>query len=163
MLYNKKVVFEKLKDMILNEKQYKITKTQIKKFEQSVQDLEEKEHTVFADNVLRFQAHLDSLTSQLEELKEDVQKYESLKNGSFQEIEANLEDLPILLIKARIAKGLTQEEFANLLGVKMQQVQRDESERYQGASMAKIVKIIKALDLQFGVKLLHEGKKRLIQ
>ncbi|MDB9473980.1 helix-turn-helix transcriptional regulator [Dolichospermum circinale] len=60
----------------------------------------------------------------------------------------SLEKLPEALIKARIIRGHTQESFAKLLGVKPQQVQRDEANGYASASLTKLLKIQHTLNLE---------------
>ncbi len=46
----------------------------------------------------------------------------------------SLADLPKALIRARIAAGLSQKEFADRLGMKEQQIQSYEANDYQHAS-----------------------------
>jgi len=79
---------------------------------------------------------------------DEVQEYESLKSGAVVVAEINnLSELPLALIKARIANGLTQAELAEKVGVKMQQIQRYEAERYESASMKTLEKIAGHLNL----------------
>jgi HTH-type transcriptional regulator/antitoxin HigA len=59
----------------------------------------------------------------------------------------NLNDLPTTLIRARIVRGLSQRKLAEALGVKEQQVQRYESERYASASLSRLVRIASVLGL----------------
>jgi len=59
-----------------------------------------------------------------------------------------LAELPLLLIKARIANRLTQSELATLLHVKEQQIQRYESELYSSASLKTLLNIAKLLNLK---------------
>ena len=50
-----------------------------------------------------------------------------------------------MLIQARIAAGLTQEDLAARLGVKPQQIQRYEASDYQTASFARLREIARLL------------------
>jgi HTH-type transcriptional regulator / antitoxin HipB len=134
--------------MISNERQYKITKAQIKKFESAIDELKKSPLASDENQKIRYQAHLDSLNSQLEELHEEVEEYEKLKEGKIERLEFTFEELPNALIKARVIRGLTQEQLAERLGVKPQQVQRDEANRYASASFAKILEIQRALDIE---------------
>jgi ribosome-binding protein aMBF1 (putative translation factor) len=59
----------------------------------------------------------------------------------------SLEGLPKVLIQARIAAGLTQEDLAARLGVKPQQIQRYEASDYQTASFARLREIARLLGL----------------
>lgn len=56
-----------------------------------------------------------------------------------------LADLPDVLINARLARGMTQKELAEFVGVKMQQFQQYEDARYQGTSLRRLVQIAEAL------------------
>lgn len=97
---------------------------------------------------LRRKVHLDAINSQLEELQEEIIEYEALKTGNIKSVTINsFEEWPEVLIKARIARGWSQEQFANILEVHPQQIQRDESTRYAGASLKKIIAIQKALGI----------------
>ena len=98
---------------------------------------------------LDYQADLDSLESFIEEFQEDIAEYENLKNGNIKSLNLDsFEQLPEALIKARIVRGLTQEQLAEKLNVKPQQVQRDESNGYASASFSKILGIQKALNIE---------------
>ena len=56
------------------------------------------------------------------------------------------------MIQARIARGLTQKELAQKLGLKEQQIQRYEASSYAKASLARINQIIDVLDIKIGSK-----------
>jgi ribosome-binding protein aMBF1 (putative translation factor) len=135
--------------MIFNERQYVITKKQIQKFEQVIAELSNKEPPANLNDQLCYQAELDQYNSQLEELIEEVQQYENLKSGNIERLESDdLQNLPEALIKARIVRGLTQEQLAERLGVKPQQVQRDEANKYASASFTKLLEIQRALNIE---------------
>ena len=68
-------------------------------------------------------------------------KPKKLKRSSFHR-------LPLELIRARIARGLTQRDLAMKLGIKEQQIQRYEETDYASASLARINEVIKALDIE---------------
>ena len=109
--------------MIKNEKQYRITKAQVRRFRQAAQ-------------------------SQMGDLQEQVEAYEQLHVGHSKEVVLDaVEDLPKALIRARIAAGMTQEGLARRMGVKPQQVQRYEATDYRSASFARILKVVQALGL----------------
>jgi ribosome-binding protein aMBF1 (putative translation factor) len=134
--------------MIFNERQYITTKAKINEFEKAIAKLEDNEDLPDANQKLRQQVHLDALNSQLEELQEEIAEYEALKTGEIKSVTINsFEEWPEVLIKARIARGWSQEQFANILAVHPQQIQRDESTRYAGASLKKIIAIQKALGI----------------
>lgn len=130
--------------MITNEKQYKITKAQADKFQNALYTL----NSVSAASTLVATAQREALKSQYEDLKEQLEEYELLKSGKIAVTEAhNLDELPQILIRARIAQGLTQTELADKLGMKTQQIQRYESEMYASASFKRLNEIAGVLSV----------------
>lgn len=59
-----------------------------------------------------------------------------------------LADLTDGLIKARIARGLTQKELAEKLNIDERQIQRYESTRYQGAALRRLQEVADALNVK---------------
>lgn len=134
--------------MIKNEKQYRITKAQARRFEEALAELNQQQRPPSVTPRL-WHAQRDAAESQLLELRQQLSAYEQLQTGKNKEIVLEaVEDLPKTLIRARIAAGLTQEGLANRLGVKTQQIQRYEATEYEGASFARIRKVIQALGLR---------------
>ncbi|OBQ41652.1 MAG: XRE family transcriptional regulator [Aphanizomenon flos-aquae WA102] len=135
--------------MILNERQYMITKSQIKKFQSATENLEKDPPQDNENEKLRHQSYLASLNGEIEELLEQVEEYENLKSRKIDRLECkSLEELPEALIKARIFRGLTQGQLAELLNVKEQQVQRDEANGYANSSFTKILKVKSVLGIE---------------
>lgn len=135
--------------MIENERQYVISKAKIKEFALALAEIKSNELPKDLNEQLRYQAYIEQYNSQIEELSEDVKEYEQLKKGDIKTLKLdNLAQLAEALIKARIIRGLTQEQLAQRLGVKPQQVQRDEANKYASANLSKILKIQRALNLE---------------
>mgnify|MGYP002775487947 FL=1 len=66
--------------MILNERQYMITKAQIRKLQSAIENLREKVPPEDNENEkLRYQSYLGSLNGELEELLEQVEEYKNLE------------------------------------------------------------------------------------
>jgi ribosome-binding protein aMBF1 (putative translation factor) len=85
------------------------------------------------------------------QLKEEVESYERLKRGEFEELE-NLRGLGHLLISLRIAQGISQRELAKRLNVHESQVSRDERNEYFGITLERAVKILDALNVRLHTK-----------
>lgn len=134
--------------MIKNEKQYRMTKAQARRFEEALAELERQERP--ADIAPRlWRAQKEAAGTQLRELNEQIATYERLQAGKSGELKLEaVEDLPKALIRARIAAGMTQEGLARRLGVKTQQVQRYEATEYESASFARILEVVNALGLR---------------
>ena len=90
---------------------------------------------------------IDPLASFHLQLREEVEAYERLKRGEFEELD-NLRGLGHLLITSRIAQGLTQRELARRLGVHETQVSRDERNEYFGITLERAAKILDALSVR---------------
>jgi hypothetical protein len=89
--------------MIKNEKQYRITKAQIRRFQDAVADLARQKRPANVSPRL-WQAQREAAQSQLQELQEQVEAYERLHVGKSKELTLEaVEDLPKTLIQARIA------------------------------------------------------------
>ncbi len=135
--------------MITNDRQYKITKSQILSFQESLEDMIKNPPISPDIHPKIIEATKNAMESQLHDLLFQVQEYEALKAGKVFITEVkNLKELPLILIKGRIANGLTQSELAKQLDMKEQQVQRYESELYSSASLKTILKIADLLKIK---------------
>jgi HTH-type transcriptional regulator/antitoxin HigA len=93
-------------------------------------------------------AEIEALRSEYENLSLQLHEYETLKSGTIEILKApNLEKLPSILIRARIAKGLSQRQLADAIGLKEQQIQRYEAEEYASANLRRLADVSNALGL----------------
>lgn len=130
--------------MIKNDRQFRITKAQAEKFERAVKEAAASPHKGVP--ALLQKAQIDALKSQLRDLRKEIGEYEELRSGKRKIVALkSLDDLPRLLIQARIASGLTQEELATRMGLKPQQIQRYEATDYHTASIDRMIAILRAL------------------
>jgi DNA-binding Xre family transcriptional regulator len=90
---------------------------------------------------------LDPMRSFHQQLVEEVQRYERLKRGQFDDV-LNLRGLGQLLVSLRIARGLTQRQLAERLGVHETQVSRDERNEYHGVTLERAARILEALGVE---------------
>jgi ribosome-binding protein aMBF1 (putative translation factor) len=132
--------------MIRNEAEYQEAS---KRLDDETQRLEQhrarlKETGLNEDEIKRV---IDPLASFHLQLREEVEAYERLKRGEFEELD-NLRGLGHLLITSRIAQGLTQRELARRLGVHETQVSRDERNEYFGITLERAAKILDALSVR---------------
>lgn len=86
------------------------------------------------------------LITQISELERETELYDRLQvnDTSILPLEG-FQSLPEMLTAARIARGMTQKDLAEFMGMKMQQIQKYEAERYQSASLRRIALIADAL------------------
>ena len=139
--------------MITNERQYRITKSQIINLTKSTKSFTLEETATPSRSISLAKIELEALKSEIEVLSKQLFDYEALKLGAINVFEANsLQELPILLIQARIAQGLTQRQLASKLKLKEQQIQRYESEIYASANIRRLAEIADVLKLGITVK-----------
>lgn len=134
--------------MITNDRQYRITRAQLERFTHTLESFDVNLVAEKTKSLKLAKAELDAINSESESLASQVQEYELLRSGSVEVLKANsLEELPNILIKARIAKGLTQRKLAELLNLKEQQIQKYEAEEYATAKLNRLAAVAKALNL----------------
>lgn len=92
---------------------------------------------------------MDGLQSLIEEWSEQMRDYEKLKGGDVTLALHSLRELPTLLVKARVAAGLSQKQLAQRLGLKPQQIQRYEATRYGTITLARMLQVADALGVRF--------------
>ena len=127
--------------MISTDHQLSVAKEWLAKFEHNIEVLKKSAAT---DPIAAFQ--LKSARSSAEDLEEEIAEYNALVAGKVRDFEvATLEDLPLVLVKARIARRLSQSDLAEMLGVKPQQVQRWESQGYEKAAFSTLARIASVL------------------
>ena len=131
--------------MIYSEKQYTRTKSLL-------QDLIAARAQIAENNATSDwlkQAELGGLDSQIAKTKKEIEHYEKLKDGRISLSKSyTLQELPTLLVDARIAKNLSQTDLAHLLSLSPQQIQRYEATSYMGASLAKLIEVACVLGVQ---------------
>jgi transcriptional regulator with XRE-family HTH domain/Zn-dependent peptidase ImmA (M78 family) len=134
--------------MITNERQYKITRSEADRFRKAIGEL--------ANGPARADVHprlllaeREAMESQLADLQAELAEYDRLKSADLSVISINsFDELADGLIQARIASGLSQKALAERLGLKEQQIQRYESERYASASYQRLREIAAALGVR---------------
>lgn len=83
------------------------------------------------------------------DLDEEISDYVAVRGGARHVFEiTSIDDLADALVKARIARGWTQKQLAEELGVTEQMVQRDEAGGYQRASVARLADVADALGFE---------------
>ncbi len=132
--------------MIKNERQYRIAKAQVVKFEEALRAFSDASRRDGTTHPRLIKAQRDALQSQLESLRLELAEYEDLESGNtpppdLEYISAVSRDL----VRARIAAGLSQKELAERLGMPEQQIQRYEAKEYESVSLARIVEVAKVL------------------
>ncbi|MHB1468007.1 MAG: helix-turn-helix transcriptional regulator [Candidatus Saccharimonadales bacterium] len=134
--------------MITNQREYRITKSWIARFEKELVANETRQLQPREDPGMRKVIH-DAIASEIETLQRQIDHYERLRDGHITSREiTSLRDLPSALIEARIAAQLTQRQLAERIGVAEQQVQRWEANDYSSVGLDRLQGIADALGVQ---------------
>lgn len=138
--------------MIANQRAYRIAKAARRRFEDSLGKYQPGEDV---DPKMR-EVMDDALKSEIDVLTAQIERYEDLRDGRVDRRELdNLGELPVALIEARIAAGLTQKALADRLGLKQQQVQRWEANRYEGVGVERLRDVANALGVEVHTTILY--------
>jgi ribosome-binding protein aMBF1 (putative translation factor) len=132
--------------MIRTEFEYRETLKRIEKAEESFRDEEARLKARGIDRV-GIKRALEPGQAFHAQLKFEVETYERLKRGEFDELH-NLQGVGQLLIGARIAGGLSQRELAERLGIHGSQVSRDERNEYNGITVERADRILDVLGVE---------------
>jgi ribosome-binding protein aMBF1 (putative translation factor) len=129
--------------MIRNENEYREAVQRLTDEKQRIahQKAELEKMELAPDEVKRV---LDPMRSFHLQLQEEVESYERLKRGEFEEIR-NLRGLGHMLIALRIARGISQRQLAERLDVHESQVSRDERNEYHGITLERAARVLDAL------------------
>ncbi|MCY7368071.1 MAG: helix-turn-helix domain-containing protein [Chamaesiphon sp.] len=133
--------------MIQNERQYKVTQTKLRGLEEDLSQLDVPDSNLHPRQIV---GRRNSLNLLINELRQEILEYEQLKSGRITEFAFNsIQDLPIVMIQARIAGGLTQKDLAEKIGVQEQQIQRYEANNYHAVGFNRLQVILEALNVNF--------------
>jgi len=161
--------------MIKNEKQYQIAKKNLKGFRDALAGYEKRDDK--SSYIVRLE--MNAVKHHIKNFEAEIEEFENLQNGNLSIVSLNsLDDVPGVLIKARIAKQLTQAALADKVGLKEQQIQKYEATDYAGASVLRLQRILDALGVtippttvqintpkfdtdDISVEILHEGQEKL--
>ncbi|HEV8653805.1 MAG TPA: helix-turn-helix domain-containing protein [Actinomycetes bacterium] len=142
--------------MIKNDRQHGIIRGRVERLQRLQDELLDRLENRSVDRA-RTELELKVVRAEIRRLQAELDDYEALKEGRGEIGTAkSLEDLPRLLIRARVAAGLTQAELAEGLGLKEQQIQRYEATDYESASLSRLIEVAGALDLQLGSSIERE-------
>ena len=132
--------------MIRNETEYEHS---VKQLKEQAERMREQKVELAGMNLSRkeIKRATDPVRSFHEQIKEEVESYERLKRGEFEELR-NLGGLGQLLVALRVAQGLSQRQLAERLDVHESQVSRDERNEYHGITVARAERVLEALAVE---------------
>ena len=134
--------------MIKNQKQAGITRVKIEELRKAKAEMEFQKSKI---DPAKYDLGIKAFNSLITELEGELSLYNSLIEGNFNCLHVkSLEDIPKVLIAARLAQKLSHEDLGKMLGWNGQQIQRYEATDYETSSWVRIVEIALKLNLKFG-------------
>lgn len=95
-----------------------------------------------------------SYEGMIRQLEEELREYDQLKSGDLKVPRIDrLDEIAPFIVKLRIAKGVSQTELANRLGVSKQVISRYEESDYQAVGIARLQEILDAIGVKTAVTL----------
>jgi HTH-type transcriptional regulator / antitoxin HigA len=134
--------------MIYSDKQYAISERQLGNLREALTAAKFEKASATSEHSWLRAAQADAIKSQIATLEAELSHYALLKSGEITFAKTHsLENLPSVLVQARIAAGLSQTDLAERLGMKAQQIQRYEASDYSGASLDRLIDVCQALNV----------------
>ncbi|MCY4127802.1 MAG: helix-turn-helix domain-containing protein [Gammaproteobacteria bacterium] len=128
--------------MLLSDKQRHSSIREIGNFKRDLTEIESAE----LEEEWHREVQIAAIQSEIENLQQEIAEYDLLKSGGITFAKSfAMERLPDVLVRARIASGMTQTDLATRLDLKPQQIQRYEASNYQGASLSRLIEISNVL------------------
>lgn len=136
---------------ILNQREYKLAKARFAKLERALGPASVIMALATTLSEDARDARHKALAQEIAKLREEIAAYEKLSNQTSETV-IHAEELGLIPIIGRISRQLTQRQFAELLGLKPQQIQRYESERYSGISLSRYQRALDVLGIKLDSK-----------
>ena len=138
--------------MIRDDQHYHNVQSWVKKIEQALLQLEKNENERAKNDPQLREIYMNEVQRKLNDLRKEIREYETLTTHDSQTpLVLNLEninELPLLLIKARMAAKLSQKELADLAGLSAAQIKEYEDKDYEKASFIDVMAVFDALDIK---------------
>jgi HTH-type transcriptional regulator/antitoxin HigA len=154
------VYLEQMKDslVILNEREARHGRATLAEIDRVLSSEEFFEPIIAGLPIDVVDGYRRALAQQRTDLREVLSAYEKAKEGDHFELKQLAGSDPgLFLIVARIARRYSQKELARRLGLKEQQIQRYEAERYRSISLSNYLRIAHVLGARWEMKLSEDG------
>lgn len=135
--------------MILNEREASKARATVQRAKEALSPAASLEATRTGLSIDVLERHRRAVSALGGELSRALDAYENARNGNFQDqVDAWRGEPGIVLILARIAMGMSQAELAARLGMREQQIQRYEADRYKSISLSNYRRVASLLSVR---------------
>lgn len=140
--------------MIHNQRELAIMRARVARLSEAIAGLEKNPPDPSRVHPRLVAAEKDAMRRVTGEMEAAIRAYEGLLGNTQRSIEVrSIDDLPGALIQARIARGITQRDLGELLGLKQQQIQRYEATGYSAASLDRVIDVARVLGVTLSAEL----------
>jgi HTH-type transcriptional regulator/antitoxin HigA len=135
--------------IIATDQQRANTQEWVKRFQVSIADLRRTPGPADALEPAKREILIRSQESLLEDLECQIAEYDELRSGTVKRLTIDsFHEFGKTLIRARVAAGISPEEFAERLGIGMQEMERLERFEFQEATLARLFEIVRKLGVE---------------
>jgi HTH-type transcriptional regulator / antitoxin HigA len=144
---------------ILNHRDYRLAKAREFRLEKAIESAMSIQQLTTNLSNDAISARKSALQGEYEKVRAEIDAYEKLQNAKHAFAnDAETRELGLLPILGRIRRRLSQRQLAEALGVKEQQIQRYESERYAGISLKRFEEILGLLAIEVSARFEDEQR-----
>ena len=129
--------------MIQNQRQYKVTRGQIAKLQGALAASRQAEGRM---HPRVYEAMITGIEGEIQKLRGQLREFDELQSAAVLRL-GSAEEIGPILIKARVARGMTQKDLAEAIKIQPQQIQKYEATEYRSASLKRVLEIMRALDV----------------
>ncbi|PEK99507.1 hypothetical protein [Bacillus sp. AFS017336] len=133
--------------MIKNDFELGITKENLKQLESSFENCD-KDESLNEMSAMKQSIYRKALIGEIENLSNQIKEYEDLKNGDPVQFKLeNAIDLPKMIIRSRISKGLSEKELSSKIGMDINEYSDLEDELFADSTPELINQIMDVLNI----------------
>jgi HTH-type transcriptional regulator / antitoxin HigA len=138
---------------ILNQREYRLAKAREFRLEKAIETAMSIGRLATSLSDAALHARASALQAEHQKVRAEIDAYENLQNAKHSVgNEAETRELGFVPILARIRRRLSQRQLAEMLGLKEQQIQRYESDRYAGISLKRFEQILRLLGVELNAR-----------
>jgi len=146
--------------MIKNQKQATVVRKEVDDLRALILEMDEVSANQKLD--LKQQLQYNVWMGRIEDLKNEIDEYETLTSQSLTVLEIDSANLEKAIVSFRISSGMTQSDLADKLEIQEQQIQRYEQNDYLTASFERVIQILKALQVEVILRKEFEKQTKVI-
>ena len=139
--------------LILSDRELTLVKSDLQAVDEALLPANAFDLATSGISVAVIEKHADMLKRRRQNLSAAIEAYESLKSQNTGLVDEWKNEPGVVLVLARIFRGLSQRQLAQKLGMREQQIQRYEADRYRSISLSNFKRICLSLGVELSAEL----------